>query len=135
VNDHGSTTPEGLLLAVAGTAATTGSNNVYLAGEPLVILGPEHAQTLASTGWTKGEVKRRLWEMVRIRLDRLSAENLARFATIDPARFAGRPPDAEVHWCLGPEDLMVIVAGGPGKHSSVVPTFGATRSVTVPIEE
>jgi hypothetical protein len=27
------------------------------------------------------------------------------------------------------------VAGGPGKHSSLVPTFGATRSVTVAIEE
>jgi hypothetical protein len=25
---------------------------------------------------------------------------------------------------------MVIVAGGPGKHSMFVPTFGATRSVT-----
>jgi hypothetical protein len=25
---------------------------------------------------------------------------------------------------------MLIVAGGPGKHSSIVPTFGATRSVT-----
>jgi hypothetical protein len=135
VNDHGSTTPEGMLMALAGTAATTGSNNVYLAGEPLVILGPEHAQTLAITGWSKAEVKRRLWERIRIRLDRFSAENLARFATIDPARFASQPADAEVAWCLTPDDLMIIVAGGPGKHSSLVPTFGATRSVTVAIEE
>jgi hypothetical protein len=135
VNDHGSTTPEGMLLALAGTAATTGSNNVYLAGEPLVILGPEHAHTLASSGWSKAELKRRLWELIRIRLDRFSAENLARFATIDPARFADQPPGAEVRWCLTPDDLMVIVAGGPGKHSSLVPTFGATRSVTVAIGE
>ncbi|PON16087.1 hypothetical protein C2W62_20395, partial [Candidatus Entotheonella serta] len=28
------------------------------------------------------------------------------------------------------EDIVVIVAGGAGKHSSCVPTFGATRSVT-----
>jgi hypothetical protein len=135
VNDHGSTTPEAMLMALAGTAATTGSNNIYLAGEPLVILGPEHAQTLASTGWSKAEVKRRLWERVRVRLDRFSTENLARFAIVDPARFAGQPPEREVHWCLSPEDLMVIVAGGPGKHSSLVPTFGATRSVTVAIED
>jgi hypothetical protein len=135
VNDHGSTTPEAMLMALAGTAATTGSNNIYLAGEPLVILGPEHAQTLAGSGWSKAEVKRRLWERVRVRLDRFSAENLARFATIDPARFAGQPPGTEVAWCLAPDDLMVIVAGGPGKHSSLVPTFGATRSVTVAIEE
>jgi hypothetical protein len=135
VNDHASTTPEALLMTLVGTAATTGSNNVYLGGEPLVILGPEHAHTLASTGWSKAEVKRRLWEGVRVRLDRFSSENLARFATIDPARFAGRPADAEVPSCASPEDLMVIVAGGPGKHSSLVPTFGATRSVTVPVDE
>jgi hypothetical protein len=30
---------------------------------------------------------------------------------------------------------MVIVPGGPGKHTSLVPTFGATRSVTVAVEE
>jgi hypothetical protein len=28
----------------------------------------------------------------------------------------------------------VVVAGGPGKHSAIVPTFGATRSVTVAVE-
>jgi hypothetical protein len=39
-----------------------------------------------------------------------------------------------VHWCLTPDDLMIIVAGGAGKHSALVPTFGATRSVTVAIE-
>jgi hypothetical protein len=133
VNDHASTTPEALLMALVGTAATTGSNNVYLGGEPLVILGPEHAQTLAVTGWSKADVKRRLWERIRIRLDRFSAENLARFATIDPIAFAGRPGDADVPWCARPEDLIVLVAGGPGKHSSLVPTFGATRSVTMPI--
>ena len=134
VNDHASTTPDALLMALIGTAATTGSNNVYLGGEPLVILGPEHAQTLALTGWSKAEVKRRLWERIRIRLDRFSAENLARFATIAPASFSNRPGDAEIPWCASPDDLMIIVAGGPGKHSSLVPTFGATRSVTVAIE-
>ena len=135
VNDHASTTPEALLMALAGTAATTGSNNVYLGGEPLVILGPEHAQTLATTGWSKSDVKRALWERIRIRLDRFSAENLARFATIDPGLFADRPGDAAVPWCARPDDLMVIVAGGPGKHSALVPTFGATRSVTVAIDD
>ena len=91
VNDHGSTTPEALLLALAGTAATTGSNNIYLAGEPLVILGPEHAQTLASTGWSKSEAKRRLWERVRVRLDRFSAETWrASPSWIPPASPAGR---------------------------------------------
>ena len=136
VNDHASTTPEAMLMALVGTAATTGSNNVYLGGEPVFILGPEHAQTLALTGWSKAEVKRRLWERIRIRLDRFSPENLARFATIDPVTFApDRPGHDEVPLCASPDDLVILVAGGPGKHSSLVPTFGATRSVTVAIEE
>jgi hypothetical protein len=125
-----------MLMVLIGIAATTASNNVYLGGEPVFILGPEHAQTLALTGWSKAEVKRRLWERIRVRLDRFSPENLVRFATIDPVAFApDRPGHAEVPLCASPDDLMIIVAGGPGKHSSLVPTFGATRSVTVAIEE
>jgi len=135
VNDHASTTAEALLLAIASVGATTANNNVYLDGEPLIILGPEHAATLAGSGWSKADFKRRLWEETHVRLGRFSAENLARFATIAPERFLDRPPEAEVPWCVTPDDLMVIVAGGPGKHSAVVPTFGATRSVTQPIED
>src|SRR5207244_3291847 len=37
VNDHGSMAAETLMAAIAGTAATTGSNNIYLAGDPLAI--------------------------------------------------------------------------------------------------
>ena len=46
---------------------------------------------------------------------------------------SGRAPDDDVAIALTSEDIMVIVAGGPGKHSVIVPTFGATRSVTVAI--
>src|SRR5205823_2013526 len=108
VNDHGSTTAEALCLALAGTAATTGSNNVYLGGEPLVILGPEHAATLAASGWSKADVRRALWERARVRLERFSRENRERFAVIDPARFKDRPLTDEVALCTDAMDIMVI---------------------------
>jgi hypothetical protein len=134
VNDHGSTSAEALLLALAGTAATTGNNNIYLGGEPLILLGPEHARTIAGSGWSKRDLKRALFDRARVRLGAFSAENLARFATIDPARFRDRSPDDTVTVAVTPDDVMVVVAGGPGKHSAIVPTFGATRAVTVPVE-
>jgi hypothetical protein len=134
INDHGSTTAEGLIRAVAGTAATPGSNNIYLGGEPLIVLGPEHAATFAGSGWSKGDVKRAVWEQARVPLDRFSPENLGRFAVIDPARFRDAPPGTTAQLAARFEDVMVIVAGGPGKHSAFVPTFGATRSVTVVVE-
>jgi len=130
VNDHGSTTAEGIVATVAATAATAGSNNVYLGGEPLVVLGPEHAATVAAAGWSKADFKRALWESARVPLGRLGAENLARFAVIDPASFKDRPADTLIPIARDWRDIMVIVAGGAGKHSAVVPTFGTTRSVT-----
>jgi hypothetical protein len=135
VNDHGSTSAEAMLSALAGTAATTGNNNIYLGGELLIILGPEHARTIAASGWSKRDLKRAFFERARVRLGAFSRENLARFATIDPARFRDRSPDDTVSVAVTPDDVMVVVAGGPGKHSAIVPTFGATRAVTVPVEE
>ena len=67
-------------------------------------------------------------------LSRFDPSNIERFAVIHPAGFKDRPPDDP-----GPDrarvaDIMIVVAGGAGKHSVFVPTFGATRSVTRRIE-
>jgi hypothetical protein len=130
INDHGSATAEGILTTVAGTAATVGSNNIYLGGEPLVVLGPEHAATVAAGGWGKADFKRALWERARVELSRFDPANLARFAVIHPAGFKDRPPATQVPIARSWTDIMVVVAGGAGKHSVLIPTFGATRSVT-----
>jgi hypothetical protein len=134
INDHGSSTPEGILATVAGSVATTGSNNIYLGGEPLVILGPEHAATVAGGGWSKADFKRALWERAQVPLSRFDPSNIERFAVIHPAGFKDRPPGTRAPIAREWSDIMVVVAGGAGKHSVFVPTFGATRSVTLRIE-
>ena len=134
INDHGSSTPEGIVTTVAGTAATVGSNNVYLGGEPLVVLGPEHAATVAAGGWSKADFKRALWERAQVPLSRFDPSNLERFAVIHPAGFKDRPPETLAPLARAWTDIMIVVAGGAGKHSVLIPTFGATRSVTRRIE-
>jgi hypothetical protein len=131
VNDHGSASAGALLKALAGMLAMPASNNIYYGGEALVIVGPEHARTIADSGWSKTDLKRALFEQGRVRMDAFSAENLARYRHITPGRFDATEPDATVTPTLRADDVMIVVAGGPGKHSSIVPTFGATRSVTV----
>ena len=32
-----------------------------------------------------------------------------------------------------PEDIQILVAGGPGKHSAIIPTFGFTEACSVRI--
>jgi hypothetical protein len=134
VNDHGSMSASSLLKALAGTLAQPASNNIYYGGEALVIVGPEHARTIADSGWSKHDLKCALYDQGRVRMDAFSAENIARYTHIIPGRFDAADPAATVTPTVRVEDVMIIVAGGPGKHSSVVPTFGATRAVTARIE-
>lgn len=128
--DHGSTTAEGIVTTVAGTAAIVGHNDVYLGGESLIALGPEHAATIVAGGWSKEDFKRAVWTAARVPLSRIAPENVTRFAVIHPAGFMERSPDTPIPIARDWRDIMAIVAGGAGKHSVAIPTFGATRSVT-----
>ena len=134
VNDHESTTAGGLLTMIAGTMAQPGQNNIYYAGEPLLLLSPEHAATIAGDGLSKDDVKRALHDQARLPLSRLSRENIERrMYRKFPKLFKDRPPDTLVPIAQRWEDIMIVVTGGAGKHSMYVPTFGGTRAVTRPI--
>jgi hypothetical protein len=131
VNDHESITGEGILTMIAGTMTTTGSNNTYYAGQPVVAFGPEHAQTCAVDGMSKADVKQWLFERATLPLGRFSAESIERrFRRKQAEQYADAPLDAAVRLFQKPEDLVVIVTGGAGKHSAFIPTFGNTRAVT-----
>ncbi len=132
VNDHESTTAEGVLRMIAGTAATTGTNDIAYSGEPVVAFSPEHAATVAAHGYSKADAKRYLWEHARLPLGRFSEENIERRMRVKfPERLANAGLDMPVPVVQRPEDLIFIVLGGAGKHTAFIPTFGATRSVTL----
>ncbi|MBI2907644.1 MAG: hypothetical protein HYX92_08325 [Chloroflexi bacterium] len=132
INDHFGTTAEGILTMVAGVMAQVGANDWYYDGcRPLLILCPEHAATIAGDGFSKADVKRFLCGHARLPLGRWSAENIAgRFRDHWPDRYAAVSEDTEVSLLREPDDLIVIVAGGAGKHSIYVPTNGHFRPVT-----
>jgi len=132
INDHGSTTAEGILRTVAGTMATTGNNNLYWQGDTLVLLGPEHAATLAREGLSKDDVRRELHRRARVPVEAMSAEQFEH--TRGWAVKEGYVDEAgRVAVTAKPEEIRIAVAGGPGKHSMWVPTFGLTYSVTRPL--
>jgi len=131
VNDHESLSPEGILTMIAGTMAITGSNNAYYAGQPVLAFGPEHAATAASDGMSKRDVKQWLYDHATIQLSKFSKEGIERrFRRKLAEQYANAPLDTPVHMWAKPDDLIVIVTGGAGKHSQYIPTFGNTRSVT-----
>ena len=131
INDHESTTAEGVLQTIAGTVATTGSNNVHNPlSEVVILFGPEHAATVAG-GYTKQQVKEYLYERARLPMSSFSRENIERrIRKNDPERYANAGPDMLVPMVQSPEKFIVIVVGGAGKHSAFIPPFGNEVSVT-----
>lgn len=42
--------------------------------------------------------------------------------------------NATVPMAHSPEDFIIMVIGGAGKHSAYIPTFGGTRAVTLALK-
>jgi hypothetical protein len=135
VNDHVSTAAAGILATVAHTAATLGSNvGWYFAqSQWLVVLGPEHAQTIAADGLGRADVQRFVYEHARLPLGTLKLGGMWGAQDWPAWMMALRDDEARPPRVPSPEDVLVIVAGGPGKHSSVVPNCCFSRAVSRPI--
>jgi hypothetical protein len=131
VNDHESITAEGILITIAGTMLDTGANDIFYDAQPLVVMSPEHAKTVAAGGFSKADAKRFLFEHAHLPLGRFSKENIERRLRVtwkDTLGNAGL--DAPVPMVQKAESLLIAVIGGAGKHSAVINTFGATKAVT-----
>ena len=125
VNDHGSTRGDELILTMAGVMATSGSNNVYLGGDHLVVWGPEHAATLFRDGWDVPMIQEALYERATVPVSAISAGKRAEFSSLGL-----EPENGSYRVGSGPESIQVAVAGGRGKHSVWIPTFGSSRCVS-----
>jgi hypothetical protein len=106
------------------------SNDYHFGGQPWIVISPEHAEVLARGGLAKAEVKRRLWEQSRMPARRYAAKDYARVRHTRGPELGEIGPDTLLPISIAPDDIGIVVAGGPGTHSVYVPTFGQTRAVT-----
>jgi hypothetical protein len=136
VNDHVSTTASGILTTVAHTAVAPGSNVGWILSQSqlLVVLGPEHAATIAGDGLSRADVQRFVYEHARLPLSVLKLGGMWGMHDWPAWMHAVRDDDALMPAVPSPDDVLVMVAGGPGKHSAVVPNCAFSRAVTMPIE-
>ena len=119
-----------LLRAIAETMQHPPSNEYTHGGEPWLILSPEHAEILKGAGLTKSEVKRRLWEGSKMPARRMTDKDLLRVHDSRGTELGTIGPDTMLPVAPRPEDIWIVVAGGPGTHSVYVPCFGNSRAVT-----
>ena len=133
VQDHASNNAHELLLTVAEAMDLVGSNNMGFGGEMIVVLGPEHASILARDGMSKDDVRQDLYRRLRLRFDRIGTALRDWYRNMRPAFDTG-PEVAEIPFFDDPQQIVIMVAGGAGLHSVVIPSFGITHLATQRVE-
>jgi hypothetical protein len=129
MNTHTKDTGE-LVRAIAETMQHPPCNDYCHGGEPWVVIGPEHAEIFSRAGLSKAEVKRLLWEKSKMPASRMTDKDIQRVRDSRGAELGTIGPDTLLPTSRRPEDICLIVAGGPGTHSTYIPSFGNTQSVT-----
>jgi hypothetical protein len=132
IHDMESDRPAPILDKVASVMATMGQNNVCIGqGEYYVALCPEHAATAAAHQWTRRDIASYLFHKARLPV----AQVRAHFGSLAwPPWMQGLADGELVPMTAHPDNIRVFVCGGAGKHSSVIPSWGMTSSVTMPVE-
>ncbi len=135
-HDMWSTHPRPILEKMATVMTSLGSNNAPMpAAEFFVVLCPEHAAQAAAEGWSRQDVQLFLYEHARMPW-RIWRQHFEWRFTNTPWASDITDPDQMVPMVDSPDRIKVMVAGGPGKHSCVIPAFGGMAlSVTAPVVE
>jgi hypothetical protein len=131
VYDHRSRTAPDLLSTIAASMAVIMNHKMTHWGDTLLVLGPEHARTVADDGWDKTEVRRFLFERLQRPVrelvpgrdggEGLPEHVLRKFA--HPERDETRVPKFRA-----PEHIKIVVAGGTaGRFSAIVPGWSFSK--------
>jgi hypothetical protein len=131
--EHRSTqTPEHILYTLADSLSYAGA--IYEAppfnrnNGAIVIMGPEHANIVASGGWTKQAVREFLYEHYG-----KTMRELRRFGKI--IELENEPDDKFIPSARAPENLTIVVAGASNAGVSTVAMSFSHRQATAVIEE
>ncbi len=140
VQDHRSETGEDLLLSYAKTVCVAGMNPSTLASERwgniLIVVSPEYAKILSRDGYDIDDIKMFIWEYGRQDqqfFEQVGYELPRGGLMPEWPKWVWNRFDGEVPPTAKPEYIEVIVAGGPGRHGLVMPSFGWTHDITVPL--
>ncbi|MCH7713721.1 MAG: hypothetical protein IIC99_08875, partial [Chloroflexi bacterium] len=96
---------------------------------PVIVLGPEHAQEIAAAGFSRKDVREYIFQHVRRPMGEV--KNRGHYGSRSwPAEFDDQDDDFMVPLVTDPDRLVVVVAGGDGRHSSWFPAWSATQRAT-----
>ncbi|MBL6953287.1 MAG: hypothetical protein ISR50_11670 [Alphaproteobacteria bacterium] len=130
VENHGGNTPEQVLGSIADAMANYGCITL---GQSVVVLSPEHVRVIASTGWSKKQVREFLFCQATRTVKGMQSVGKYRQREYDKQHEeGGGSPLVEagkMHRGLSPDDILVVMGGGDaGGHSCFIPSWSRGRS-------
>jgi hypothetical protein len=130
VTDHVCNDPEGVLDTMCSAMSTIASNSAVLGGHCTVVLGLEHARTIAERGWTRSDVRHYLWEYSGNRFEALSRKHkYGKVYNRNLPKWLKREPDTRIPIVPRPDDIHLFVMGGEaGRFSVFIPGWGHMSS-------
>jgi hypothetical protein len=130
VTNHYANDAPGILDSVCSAMSTICNNNAVSAGHCAVVLGPEHAATIAKSGWKRHDIRHYLWAHSGNRWGDLYGNG--RYGQVYNRNLPvwyKREPDARTPIVPSPDHIHLFVAGGEaGRFSAFVPGWGHMSS-------
>jgi hypothetical protein len=126
--------PEGLAASFALALESVAHPKQRLAWDAMLVVGPEHARVFGAAGWSRDDLRRRLFELTTS-----PASEIVRGAGGSPEGIEDRwvtDPDMPVAKFAAPERIQVVHAGGDaGLFSMVFGSWAAGEIGSAPVTE
>jgi hypothetical protein len=137
INEGAQETGIGNLETIAGSMRRMGLVNYLHQSHRTAIglvLGPEHAEEIARDGYSRQDVQAYLFENARMPVRELASRSYWNFRKW-PDAYEHDNPDFMVPIVFAPEDFVICVAGGDGRHSAWLSSWFMTQCATEKIEK
>jgi len=130
VTNHVANDPEGILDSICSAMSTIANNNAVSSGHCAVVIGPEHARTIAGKGWTRHDARSYLAMHAYNFFSEISFDQ--RYGKIynrNLPKWYKREPDARIPIVPSPDHIHLFVIGGEaGRFSAFIPGWGHMSS-------
>jgi hypothetical protein len=125
-------TGDEVLHTLVESIKTVGFANYYQIGtgaQLTLVVCPEHAADMHAAGLSKADVRAYVYQHARMPMHRL--QGIAHYGNRNwPAWIDETDPNTLVPVARSADDVVVVVAGGDGRHSAWLAGWGVTRVVT-----
>jgi len=126
VTDHQCNDPEGILDTMCSAMSTIASNSAVLGGHCTVVLGVEHALTIAKHGWTRSDIRNYLCMNSGNAFRLISRDH--RYGKVynrNLPKWLKREPDSRIPIVPSADNIHLFVMGGrAGRFSAFIPGWG-----------